>query len=181
MKNVHKDKIVKALYELHLYPNKVEAMIKLSIFALSWIFGIFVLKITDIQNTVGCTYFVFALSLLMEFVPKINNMNECLSRVAHTCFCLIILIMFLLSAIMLIDPSNEKCHTFMFGLSICIVSYLAINLLTVWIGKNDVGLDNQNQNHDTDQFLAIYKKNAFEERLKLGNLGNIAEGEDDGG
>lgn len=64
-------KVEKVIKEIHLYKNKVEALIKVLIWIVSWIGGILVLLGTENKDVLGSAYLIYTLSLLMEFAPRI--------------------------------------------------------------------------------------------------------------
>ena len=64
------EKLKKTVSEIHLYENKIESLIKVVIWIISWIGGILVLLGDENKEVLGSAYFIYMLSLLMEFVPK---------------------------------------------------------------------------------------------------------------
>ena len=91
------EKLKKTVSEIHLYENKIESLIKVVIWIISWIGGILVLLGDENKEVLGSAYFIYMLSLLMEFVPKIYDKTQFWSKFLHTLLCFIMSIVCLLS------------------------------------------------------------------------------------
>ena len=162
--------------EVHLYTEKREAMIKIASWIVSWIGGILVLFGTEDKAILGSAYFIYSLSLLMEFVPKIYKKVKFINKLIHTIFCFSILIVFLLSmAILLGVILSNRLYMVMFGITICIVAYMIIDMFFLWLQKeklkmNSVDIGISKKMHD--------EQVKFKETLTNGYLGSINKGED---
>lgn len=167
-------KLQKIITEIHLYENKIEALIKIVIWIISWIGGILALLGTDEKRVLGSAYFIYMLSLLMEFAPKIYKKTEFWSKFLHTIFCFAMSIVCLLSIGILFGASLPNIFfNIMLGLTIFIIVYMIIDLFILWVGteRNITCVVNNNADKDLDK-----QKIKFEERLSEGYLGNIKEG-----
>ncbi len=165
------EKIKQILQELFLYTNKIEMAIKISIWIISWIGGILVLQNEEINNTLGCAYFIFSLSLLMEFVPQIGNKRHFGSKLIHTLFCICILIDLFMSINLLLGGNgDETYYNIMFLVSKIIIIYMAINFIILWLFgayKAEIEID---LNHTFENEQKI-----FEEKLTHGYLGSVGD------
>jgi len=162
----------KALNGMHLYSDKMEYLIKLMIWVVSWIGGIHVLR--GKTDGVSSAYFIFSLSLLMEFAQKIKGKRDRFSIVVHTLFCFAIVAMLLLSVFLLLDNSyNSGIHCIMHIISIVILCFMAIDCSILWFSKDpdDDSPSVSNQKPDT----SAEEVTAFTQRLMKGNLGDIGE------
>lgn len=165
-------KVKKIIIEVHLYTNKVEALIKTVIWIISWIGGILVLLNTTDKNVLGSAYFIYTLSLLMEFVPKIYGKTESWSRFLHTVFCFTIsIVLVLASAILFGATLPNGFFTLMLVLTCLVIAYMVIDTFTLWMGL-DQGVKNIEEKNDSKNLI----ESKFEEMLIRGNLGNIGKG-----
>lgn len=168
------EKVKKAIAEVHLYPNKVEYLIKLAIWMVSWIAGISVL--TKETGGVGSAYFIYSLSLLMEFLLKIKEKNSILSRVLHTLFCFAIGAMTILSSRLLFAAQYvETLHTVLDGLAYGILGFMILDCAVLWCSKED-SVSNNPPKYDQSQ-MEKRILHQFEQRLRSGSLGDIDGGE----
>ena len=71
------------LNELHLYDNKIEAFIKAFIFTISWVLGVCASHSDDMELTagMGIAYFLFALSLIAEYIFKLVSVKKFFPKV----------------------------------------------------------------------------------------------------
>lgn len=94
-----KKHVAKAVKDTYLYPyrSKEENAIRGAAWMASWLIGIAVQQNVSPQ-TLGGAYFIFALSLLLEFVPE--NRWHPIARLIHGFFCAILFVM-LLGALLL--------------------------------------------------------------------------------
>lgn len=86
--------LVRGLY-LYSYRSFEENLVRGIAWITSWIIGIAIVQTTDIQAK-GGAYFIYAFSMLLEFVPE-KNKPRGVPRVVHGLFCFILIIMFFLS------------------------------------------------------------------------------------
>lgn len=172
------NKINRILQEFYLYDNKIEMVIKILIWTISWIGGILILQDKTATNTLASAYFIFSLSLLMEFIPQISSKKEFVSKLLHTFFCIIILFLFLMSINLLLGSiGNEKYYNNMFILSIVVIIYMVINFLCLWlIGEGKIK-ETANENSDENDVNLKKAQQLFQDKLFNGNLGNINKGE----
>ena len=98
----------KILSDFHLYSDKQEYIIKLGIWWLSWGGGINVLQ--NKTEGIASAFFVFSLSLLMEFAQKIKYKEEDVSGILHTLFCGMIFVVSVLSGLMLPEGSYSETY-----------------------------------------------------------------------
>lgn len=171
------EKIKKIISEIHLYNNKIEALIKVIIWIISWIGGIFVLLDTENKEVLCSAYFIYMLSLLMEFVPKIHRMKEFGSRIIHSIFCFIMAIIFLLAVGVLFGVSlPETGYDIMLNLTTVVIVYMAIDVFVLWLEPENKPLDIKSNDIDS----IFESRETFSERLSNGNLGDINGGANNG-
>lgn len=83
---MEKKDISRTIQELYLYPNSKEVnVIHSAAWIVSWLVGI-ALQNEDDLHAMGGAYFIFAISLLLEFVPIKKNMF--ISRCVHGLLCI---------------------------------------------------------------------------------------------
>lgn len=89
-----KKSFAKIIQDIYLYPyySKEESIIRCGVWIASWIVGIVFHQVSDLRG-LGGAYFIFSLSLLLEFVP-VSKMNK-LARSFHGLFCVLLVTMFL--------------------------------------------------------------------------------------
>lgn len=171
---IHEGKSV--IQEMHLYSNKIEALIKDSIWIISWIGGILIVQDVIEKRTLGGAYFIFSLSLLMEFAPQIKDKSYFRSKLSHTLFCTsILIIMFMAIGLLVGLEGNHLYFNIMFLLSIVALGYIVLTFFLLWLGKEE---DSRNTRVDgthsviSSNDLAVQK---FQESLNGGKLGHIGE------
>lgn len=173
MGKLHRGKTV--TQEMYLYSNKIESLIKDSIWIISWIGGILALQDVADKRTLGGSYFIFSLSLLMEFAPQIKGKSYFRSKLFHTLFCGSILIIMFMAIGLLIGIKGETLYfNIMFALSVAAIGYIVLNLVLLWLGKEyseDMRVTEDN-NVISSNSLAVQK---FQESLNGGKLGHIVE------
>lgn len=106
MAKEHEENISKKVQELYLYPyrSKGENVLRGGAWMASWIVGIVVQQSAN-QKIMGGAYFIFALSLLLEFVPE--GRTYFLPRIIHGFFCVLLFIM-LLGSLFLSFAAEEQ-------------------------------------------------------------------------
>lgn len=166
-----RNKIASIITDTHLYADKIEYLIRLAIWYLSWIGGVVVLQ--GKTNGVSSAYFVLSISFLLEFVPQIKNKRELCSRIAHTVFCTIMLFIFVASGITLFNNNYDlTLHTYMYTASRVLMTYMSIDCFLLWCsGESHPSPALQpNELPDKDEVIHIFKA-----RLQQGSLGDISE------
>ena len=91
--NKVKAEFVRGLY-LYSYRSKVENVLRGLTWLVSWMIGILLVQSNDIYAKSGA-YFIFASSMLLEFIPE-NKANR-YARFIHGVFCFCFVLMFLCS------------------------------------------------------------------------------------
>ena len=163
------------IQEMHLYSDKIEALIKDSIWIISWIGGIFIVQDVTDKRTLGGAYFIFSLSLLMEFAPQIKGKSYFRSKLFHTLFCGSILSIMFMAIGLLVGIKGDKLYfNIMFALSIAAIGYIILTLFLLWLGKEDTKDTRVAESHSaiSSSDLAVQK---FQESLNGGKLGRIGE------
>lgn len=164
----------KTISEIHLYENKIESLIKVVIWIISWIGGILVLLGAENKEVLGSAYFIYMLSLLMEFVPKIYGKTQFWSKLLHTLLCFIMSIVCLLSVGILFGVAlPDFGYTVMAILTIIVIAYMVIDSFVLWLEPENSLVDMTNNNSDRELDSQELK---FSERLLEGNLGCIDKG-----
>lgn len=104
MSEEKKKKKARIIQDLYLYPTRdiMDSLLRIFAWTISWLIGI-VLQSVPGQQMRGGAFFVFALSLLIEFVPERGV--TLWGRIAHTIFC-VLLGFILLGALPLVFPRN---------------------------------------------------------------------------
>lgn len=163
----------KTIKDCHFYPYKKEAIIKDVIWIIAAIGGIIVPFCFDNKTPMGAAFFLFSLSLLMEFIPKISSISLT-GRLFRGIFCALAIVMLLLSIIMVFAQTNFF-SVFLFCFCIAIIVYFVIDIGMALFAPNeafDDSSDAQNNQQYIEKQLAIFMEN-----FQKGNLGNI-EGDD---
>lgn len=160
--------------EFHLYSNKKEAIIKDTIWIILWISGVYsILKsfennILENASVIATAYFMFSLSLMMEFFTTlISNKTRIFSKLFHGIFSLSLILTFVCSSIIMFTPVNEaKILDALFYFSIVINICFGIDIVLSLFFKSVPVSNMENDN------LATQK---FKEKSRNGALGNIKE------
>lgn len=169
------EKLKKILSDFHLYSDKQEYIIKLGIWWISWGGGIYILQ----SQTAGVAsaFFVFSLSLLMEFAQKIKYKEEVVSRVLHTLFCGMIFVVTVLSWLMLPkDSYHETYHNIIHILILVALWIMNIDCVILWFSRDKTKSDSSGSMHP-EAIEEVLQ--AFYQKLQSGNLGDIKEGHND--
>lgn len=153
-------------------------LIKVMIWIISWIGGIVVLVGTRNKDVLASAYFIYSLSLLMEFVPKIDGKTRFLSRLLHTIFCFMIVVICVLSVTILLGATlPEVFYELMFKFTIGIIIYMSLDAFVLWVSEDDIEKNiHTDFNRSVEQQKEIQKE-IFKENLIKGNLGKINIGE----
>lgn len=110
MTDEQKKHTAKTIQELYLYPyySKGENTLRGGAWMASWIVGIVVQQISGPQ-VLGGAYFIFALSLLLEFVSA--SRAQSVTRFVHGLFCVLLFIMLLDSLFLIFgNPPAEDAE-----------------------------------------------------------------------
>lgn len=93
--------------ELYLYPyrSKEENALRSGVWMASWLVGI-VLQSAENRQTLGGAYFIYSLSLLLEFVPE--RRKRPLARIVHGLFCILLFIMLLGALVISFENSTKE-------------------------------------------------------------------------
>lgn len=159
------------LSEIHIYHNKLEYFIKLLIWWVCWLGGVWVLWTS--AEGVASAFFVFALSQLMEFSPKILNKKHFWSRLCHGLFCVIITIVLLISmALLFIKEYNVACHRAMNLLSLITLIYMSLDCF-ILLMEDEKDNDTNYKAEPASDDVAVDK---FQESLHSGPLGSVEKG-----
>lgn len=163
--------VTEVISDTHIYQNKLEYFIKLLIWWICWLGGVWVLQAA--QTGAGSAFFVFSLSQLMEFAPQILNKKYTGSCLFHGLFCIIITTVLLISIALLFGKEHTpECHKTMHGLSLASLIYMSIDwfMLLVW-PTQDNGTNSHAENVSGTTVI-----DKFEESLHSGSLGNVKKG-----
>lgn len=159
----------KVITDVHIYDGKLEYFIKLVIWWVCWLGGIKVLW--GESEGVSSAFFVFSLSQLMEFAPKLLNKRYFVSKLSHGLFCVSITVVFLISMSLLFDKAYDAdCHSIMNVLSLVSLAYMSIDWFILLLSR-----EQDKVNGPTSSEEAVLA-NKFEESLHSGSLGNVKKG-----
>lgn len=174
----------KIINDLHLYKNKMEMIIKVLAWGISWIGGIVAVLNVQEKNPLNSAYFIFALSLLIEFAPMIKEKQEFISRIAHTLFCGLMLVLLFMATVPLIANKTleSKYYNVMFGITVAILVYMVVDLIVLWVSPENIDFVPNASVINTED-LEDYKednrnlacKEEFQNKLRGGNLGDIGK------
>lgn len=171
---MNKERVKSTISEIHLYNNKLEALIKVVIWIIAWIGGIIVILDVENKEVLGSAYFIYMLSLLMEFAPQIQEKKRLGSKLSHTLLCFAMAVVCLLSVSVILGTKlSETGYNIMSILTIVVVVYMVIDVFVLWIEpENDSAIFCNNCN------VAVESEQVskFIENLFKGNLGNIDGG-----
>ncbi len=163
------DKIKLIINDMHLYNNKIESLIKTTIWVISWMGG--VLTITKSCDGIASAYFLFSLSLLMEFADKIKGEKEYAANVLHAIFCILSALLLVLSFGMLI---TIKISTdFLYAISIILTAYMCVDCVLMWFIPNlSITKTDLDSNGDSGKSNEV---ECFNNNLTEGALGKIEQ------
>lgn len=107
MKKEQKKLAMRTVKELYLYPyrSKGENAVRAIIWMISWLIGIAIQSSTNHQ-AIGGAYLIFALSLLLEFVPE--SRTRPFARFLHGLFCALLIIMLLGSFLLIFEGITDN-------------------------------------------------------------------------
>lgn len=107
MTEEHKKFVAKTIRELYFYPyrSKGENIVRLATWMASWIVGI-VAQQTAGRRALGGAYFIYSISLLLEFIPE--KRTNLIAKVTHGLFCIFLIFIFLGALFMIFGNSCTK-------------------------------------------------------------------------
>lgn len=168
--NALKNKLVLYAQEFHLYTSKSEIMLRLIVWGLSWVFGILSLFIKDKIQDSGYSFFIFSLTVLLEFAPQIHSKKRLFGRIIHVIFCLSMIFLLFISSISIFTTfKDETWYYLMLVISVLPILYLVIGFLALWL--NGDGEEQPSSDYD-QELIKIYMRNS-----KQGALGNVNKGD----
>lgn len=171
---MEKERVRDTISEIHLYNNKMEALIKVVIWIIAWIGGILVLLGVENKEVLGSAYFIYMLSLLMEFAPQIQEKKRLGSRLPHTLLCFAMAVVCLLSVSVILGAKMpDMGYNIMSNLTIAVIIYMVIDSFVLWIEPEKGFVDFVENGNDA---VENEQKIKFTEYLLNGNLGNIDGG-----
>lgn len=158
--------------EFHLYSNKTESIIKGVIWIFLWLSGVIsILKslennISDNASVIATAYFMFSLSMMMEFFNTIiSRKKKIMSKLFHGFFATLLISTLVLSGIIIFTP--VKCIAILnilYYISISTILCISLDvILTLFFDTVSV--------HDIDKNNIEVQKMAT--NSKTGSLGNI--------
>ena len=160
--------------ELHFYSEKKETIIKDIIWITAASGGIIVPFFFDSNASMGAAYFLFSLSLLVEFVPKISNVDSLGGRLFRGTFCAFQIVIFIFSIIMILGKTNLFSY-FLLVLCIFIIFFLILDMGIALFAPNNKFEDQPSESNTVNATPMEIK--IFLENLKKGSLGEV-EGDD---
>lgn len=160
----------KIISDIHIYDGKLEYFIKLLIWWICWLGGIKVLW--GKSEGVSSAFFVFALSQLMEFAPKLLNKRYFISKLLHGLFCVLITVVLLISTSLLFDKIYDATsHGIMNVLSLASLAYMSIDWFILLLSRDQ---DDDDKSSTSSAEVVLAEK--FEKSLHAGSLGNVKKG-----
>ena len=175
------EKIKEILKEIHLYSNPFEMLVKGMIWIISWGGSVYILKDTTEQVALGSAYFIFSLSLLMEFAEKLTLKKHIISRIIHALFCFVIAAVCVGAIFIIIGITlNENKINAMYNCTKFVLVYMFIDAFLLWVipdTKNNVK-GNSGQQNENKKLYDNYVQKMFEKKLREGNLGHVGEGDE---
>ena len=163
------EKTKKAIRELYLYDNPIEATIKLIFWLFCWIAGILIIHINfDSLSSAGSTYLIFSVTLLMDFVPRILYIKNLFSKIVHIIFCGCNVVILFISFGMILQIDHILFNeSIAYIISIIVIVYMIINLVCMWLDV-DITKKNGLKNSIDNEILKTMIKN-----FNSGELGEV--------
>lgn len=164
------DKFLSILDETHLYENKVEILLRWIFWSFSWTVGINSVHSASDKKAVASAYFIFAVSIMMEFIVRCAHKQTLAGRLISFFFMLSTGIMLLLSASALVgNPVFSASYDVMYFILLGVVFYITFDFASVWLLTDKETRQPVNVVQKTDNQEA----NTFNEKLHTGRLGNV--------
>ncbi len=163
-----KEEMLKRIRDLHFYGTK-EALIKVTIWWVAWIFGIKVAYESNVDRlSTGGAFLFFSLALLMEFLER--KKKYFLGRLIHAVFCASCIVILVSACDLLFCKNDLIPQKYIFWISIYLIGFLAVDAFINQIfgierGKNE----NNNANNSANEVDERVKK--FKELGESGALG----------
>ena len=167
-----KEKIIVYAREFRIYPSKSEILLRLIVWGLSWVFGILSLFIKGQIKDSGYSFFIFTLTVLLEFAPQIYNKQRLFGRVIHVLFWMSMIILLFISAVSIFSQfENKSWYYWMLRLSVLPLLYIIIGFFVLWL---DGGSEEKPLLEFNQELINKYVLNS-----KQGALGNVNKEEQD--
>lgn len=124
----------KAYSNYYLYTDDLESVIKTCIWWVSAIGGIWTQQFADARAR-GGAFFIFALSLMMEFAPKLKEKSGFVARAVHLVFLIAIIVILSLSFAFLFGAKlPDKCDDLLTLLLIVVIAFISVNCIGCCLG-----------------------------------------------
>lgn len=170
-KRKYRADIVRGFY-LYSYRSKGENILRGVAWVSSWVVGIWLMQSLDL-NAKGGAYFIYASSMMLEFIPE--NKRYFIPRLMHGLFCLCLITMFLLSLVFSfggskIIPGTDIYAFFssmMHYVEIAIIVMLVVSIILVLIQPHKIFYDEEKEMEDKNEAI----RRLFYERLNSSNEG----------
>ena len=121
-------------YNYYLYTDDLESVIKTCIWIFSAIGGIWTQQFADAQAR-GGAFFIFALSLMMEFAPKLKEKFGVVARIVHLIFLTAIIVILSFSFALLFGATLPKyCDNLLNFLLVAVIAFISINCIGCCLG-----------------------------------------------
>lgn len=124
----------KAYSNYYLYTDDLESVIKTCIWIFSAIGGIWTQQFADARAR-GGAFFIFALSLMMEFAPKLKEKSGVIARIVHLVFLIAIIVILSFSFALLFGATLPKwCDGLLNFLLIVVIVFISANCIGCCLG-----------------------------------------------
>lgn len=124
----------KAYSNYYLYTDDLESVIKTCIWLFSAIGGIWTQQFADARAR-GGAFFIFALSLMMEFAPKLKEKSGFIARTVHLVFLIAIIVILSFSFALLFGATlPNKYNTLLSLLLIVVIAFISVNCIGCCLG-----------------------------------------------
>lgn len=118
----------------YLYTDDFESVIKTCIWIFSAIGGIWTQQFADARAR-GGAFFIFALSLMMEFAPKLKEKSGVVTRIVHLVFLTAIIVILSFSFALLFGAALPKCCDDLINcLLIVVIAFISANCIGCCLG-----------------------------------------------
>lgn len=177
------EKIKKFCIELLFYSDKRESVVKLTIMLISWALSIAVARHMGKTDSMGSAYFLFSLSILMEYVEKCLKKTNVLARFVLSLFILFTVINLILGVVLILIPNlPQKLTNLMFFITVGTVIFWGVNILIAFNIYDNDSASMEICKSDGVSVLDSESKEVelFISKLNNGALGSINGGENNG-